>query len=425
MTDAHGFFQAGEIFHRNGGNAMYPDMSQLMAIQGLGARPDVLFKALQMGGAGAAGGMSPTIPMTSDKLAFSQDLSEGQGQAFNHPLLGGPGSGIGVNSGMGSVPGFGGMKPGAAAGGSQQMVMMQMMMMMMQMMMKMMQGNGFMGQNMNSASPYSGGFGNPVNMRGNFNQSQLGGMDPATVSAFSPNRYMSPNPMVNTPNMLGMINGGTMGLNGMNMGQNNWNGGGQVYNPAYQFDNLMSGFRQSTEGNCSSVATIKAAMDKYGTGVFADMQKSQDGGYNLLMKDGVGVNISPQELQMAQQQSAFKGEGGQEQSYGTLCYAAMAKRAMMEGYEGAGDFQSACGALNNGEWPQDTARLLGLQNNMMSVDPGAINGNMDSLVGWSGQHTVFMDNVGGQLYADNYGQANLFDGTDTKGHGLEGAFMFV
>jgi hypothetical protein len=91
--------------------------------------------------------MSPAgIPMNfntpRDGISLSQDMFEGQGKSFNHPLLGFQNP-MGMSNGMGMVPGFGGFCPGMINPQQQMMQqMMQMMMMMLMMMMSMMQQNG-------------------------------------------------------------------------------------------------------------------------------------------------------------------------------------------------------------------------------------------------------------------------------------------
>ncbi|GEM_PF-1099095 len=415
-------------------------MNTSMSMQGMGQRQDILMQALMMTAQNSArGGVQANSAMgqQNDRLSLSQDLYEKPGASFNNPLMGGNGNmgSIGSNNGRGMVPGFGGFQS-SMMGGNQQMMqmMMQMMMMMMQMMMQMMQGCGCDNnpyaqnnmQNMNGMNNMQNmnGMNNPLNMGNQGFNNQVNSF-PSNFGNYFPN-VNNQNQNMNDimPNLMGMMNDGSLGLNGMNLGGGVNNGGGGVYNPVSNFGDVMSGFNQGTEGNCSAVATIKAAMDTFGTGVFDGMQQTQGGGYNLQMKDGVGINLSPQELQMAKEKEQFEGMGGQEQEFATLCYAAMAKRAMMEQNDGANNFAGACDSLNNGEWPADTARFLGLQNHMQTLDPNNLAGQ-DGIVSWSSDHSIFIDNQGGNLMADNYGNPFAYNGTDGFGRPIEGAFNFA
>jgi len=403
-------------------------MNTSMSFQGVGQRQDILMQALQMTAMNSArGGAQANMAMgfPKDGLSLSQDLYEKPGRSLNNQLLGGNMGSVGSNSGMGMVPGFGGLST-QMMGGQQQMMrqMMQMMMQMMMMMMQMMQNNGMCNQYAQNGMQNMNGLNSPLNMMGNQGMNNQVNSYPGNFGNYFPNMNGNQNMNSVMPNMMGMMNDGSLGLNGMNLGQGVNSGGGGVYNPASSFDNIMSGFNQGTEGNCSAVATIKAAMDKFGTGVFDGMQKTEDGGYNLMMKDGVGINLSAEEMQIAEQKEKFEGKGSDEDQYATLCYAAMAKRAMMEQNDGATNFSGACDSLNNGEWPKDTARFLGLENHVQNLDVNNLAGQ-DGIVAWSSDHSIYLDNQGGNLMADKYGSGWNYNGTDGFGRSIEGAFTFV
>jgi hypothetical protein len=142
------------------------------------------------------------------------------------------------------------------------------------------------------------------------------------------------------------------------------------------------------------------------------------------MQDGFQVRLSEQELSMAKAASNFHGNDSAAKSYAQLCYAAMAKRAQMEGHEGARNYAQALHSLNNGDDPRHSARWLGLQQQMISLDPRTLNGQ-DSVVAWSQRHAVFVNRDQGRAHvADHYGQGRWFNGTDTNGWALMGAFTF-
>ncbi|MDQ7825769.1 MAG: hypothetical protein RDV48_23410 [Candidatus Eremiobacteraeota bacterium] len=226
-------------------------------------------------------------------------------------------------------------------------------------------------------------------------------------------------------NLLSMASGGTIGLNGMTSGQNTWPGGGGVQSTQGSED-LISAFSQGSKGNCASVATIKAAMDAYGDEVFQSVTQNPDGSTEVVMKDGTEVSISAKEMKIAEQMADFEGMEGEDMEQAVLCYAVMAKNAQMEQNDGYQSYAGACRSLNNGEWPDDCARFLGLEECMMPVNPDSIEGtSYDEMVVWSNEHAVYMDSQNGQYTADQYGDDYAFDGTDTAGNDLEGAYTFV
>jgi hypothetical protein len=185
-----------------------------------------------------------------------------------------------------------------------------------------------------------------------------------------------------------------------------------------QWGDLFGSWNQGKEGNCSSVATIKAAMDKFGDNIFDKTEGSPENGYKITMKDGVNVTLSPQELQTAKRMDNFEGSG-EARDYADLTYAAMAKRALDEGHEGSTTYARACHSLNNGEDPLDSAHFLGLDNNIVPLTERGLR-NADSAVGWSDTHAVYVD----QGYTDHYGTATEYNSSDTNKHWLYGGFTF-
>jgi hypothetical protein len=392
-------------------------MDGINGIQGSGNIREMMQQAMQMGSARGTqdtGQMNNFMPF--DRTNFSQDLSDGQGAAFNNPFGNNSQNNIGYNQGAGMVPGFGGFCPCQMGGQQQQMQQMMMkMMMMLMMMMEMMQQNG-MGNQQNSNQGVASASAT-ANGNGASASASAGGAMPANYGNYFPNTN---NDQFGQGNTLGSMFNGSLGQNGMDLGQGNNSGGGNVYNPTQGFNNVMGNIRQGTEGDCSAVGTIKAAMDHFGTGVFQDVQRSGDGGYNITLKDGKQVSLSAQEYQTATQMSGIKGDDQQQLQYANLAYGVMAKNALAAGDGNSQNFQQACQTLNGGEWPTDTAKYLGIENNIQSVDPSNLQGQSD-VVGWSDKHTVFIDN--GQ--ADHYGTPVAYNGTDTDGNALTGAFKVV
>ncbi len=189
------------------------------------------------------------------------------------------------------------------------------------------------------------------------------------------------------------------------------------------FDNVFGQFGQGTEGNCAAVASIKAAMDVYDNKVFDSVTKGEDGGYTIKMQDGKEVKVSAGELGMAAKASNFNGPDSEAKSYAIMSYAAMAKRAQMEGHEGARTYGQALNSLNNGDDPYDSARFLGLKNQVQNVDPQRANGG-NAVVAWNSKHAVYVDSTRNGTKTDHYGQAYNYDGTDTRGRALTNGFTF-
>jgi len=191
-------------------------------------------------------------------------------------------------------------------------------------------------------------------------------------------------------------------------------------NTSGEFDKLAKDFGQTSEGNCASVAVIKAALDKYGTKVFSSVQKS-GGGYAVQLQDGKSVNVTREELAQAAKAAKFKGKPNAAKSMAVLMYAVIAKQAAAQGHEGARDFQSALKTLANGENPKRVGKLLGLGNKMKDVSVSEAGQAQDGAVAWSGRHAVYT----AKGTTDQYGKEAGFNGTDTRGRQLTGAFVFV
>jgi hypothetical protein len=224
---------------------------------------------------------------------------------------------------------------------------------------------------------------------------------------------------------LAMAFDGSAGINGMPLPQGTWPAGGQT-SGGDEFENLIDSFSQGSKGNCASVATIKAAMDTYGDDVFQSVSQTPNGGYQVTMQDGVQVSISPAEMKIAERMADFEGMEGEEKDYALLCYAAMAERAQMEKNDGKQTYIGACRSLNNGEWPEDSAHFLGLEDKVVEIDPNQItDGEYDSVVGWSNDHAIYIDNENGNYVADHYGEDYAYDGTDTDNNDLVGAYTFI
>jgi hypothetical protein len=183
-----------------------------------------------------------------------------------------------------------------------------------------------------------------------------------------------------------------------------------------KYDQLFGQFGQSKEGNCASVAVIKAALDKYDGKVFQSVSKTANG-YDVTQQDGKKLTISKDELKTAAKFADFKGKPNEAKSLAVLCFATIAKRGSQEGM---GSFDQALKKLDSGFDPKKAAQLLGLGNKIKEVDPKTA-ANQDGAVAWNNVHAVYEDHG----KTDSYGTAKTADGTDTRGHQLTNAFVFT
>lgn len=128
--------------------------------------------------------------------------------------------------------------------------------------------------------------------------------------------------------------------------------------------NIWGSFYQGVEGNCVTVSAIKAAMMKFGqnpTGIYKHIRKTVDG-YQVTMRDGYSLHVTFDELKKAERGSNFVGPDKALLKDANFLYAVSAKRAMEENHEfrAAESFEVAMQTLNNGEYPGEAFRRLGL-----------------------------------------------------------------
>jgi len=183
-----------------------------------------------------------------------------------------------------------------------------------------------------------------------------------------------------------------------------------------KYDQLFGQFGQSKEGNCASVAVIKAALDKYDGKIFQSATKTGNG-YDVVQQDGKKLTISKNELQQAAKFADFKGKPNEAKSLAILSFATIAKRGSQEGM---GSFEQSLKKLDSGFDPKKAAQLLGLGNKIKEVDPKTAS-KQDGAVAWNNVHAVYQDNG----KTDSYGTAKGADGTDTRGNKLTNAFVFT
>ena len=176
----------------------------------------------------------------------------------------------------------------------------------------------------------------------------------------------------------------------------------------------MGLWRQTTEGNCVSVAAIKGAMDKYDNQVFRqDGQNTQwDRGHHERWCQSKGLALW---IENGKSYSDFKDNDQDALSYATVCYAAMAKRAQNDGRvitsrsgmfgrrtSTIGGYKGALMQLNNGEVPTNGAKYLGLKHKLERIDLSEVKGK--DVLASNSAHAFFIDNVEGENFLDKYGK---------------------
>ncbi len=158
---------------------------------------------------------------------------------------------------------------------------------------------------------------------------------------------------------------------------------------------IWGGFYQGVEGNCVTVSAIKAAMMKFGqnpTSIYKNIRETADG-YHVSMRDGHSLHLTFDELKKAEQGSNLAGPDKALLKDANFLYAVSAKRAMKENHEfrAAESFETAMQTLNNGEYPGEAFRRLGLHAYIRPSTAGELaKGALGTLA--SGGHSVAVVN---------------------------------
>ena len=127
---------------------------------------------------------------------------------------------------------------------------------------------------------------------------------------------------------------------------------------------IWSGFYQGKESNCVTVSAIKVAMMRFGqnpAGIFKHIG-AVPGGYEVIMRDSFRLILSHDELTVATQSAHLHGSDHGLLSDANFLYAVSAKRAQLENndFRGKQSFEVAIETLNDGEYPGEALRRLGL-----------------------------------------------------------------
>lgn len=167
-------------------------------------------------------------------------------------------------------------------------------------------------------------------------------------------------------------------------------------------------FSQTSEGNCVSIAVIKAGMDKYGDKMYQSKTPNSSGGFDLVLQNGKNVSISGAELALAQKEARFRGDpNSQGYKDGVLAYAAIAKgKAAATGQS----YGAALDSLGNGEYVPNVAHYLGMKVNQ--VDPSMAS-HLDSAIKTDVGHALALDDGATDVYGRKvaFGQDGFNRGT--------------
>ncbi|WP_306493633.1 hypothetical protein [Pseudomonas sp. W4I3] len=186
---------------------------------------------------------------------------------------------------------------------------------------------------------------------------------------------------------------------------------GTPQNTGVKPPDIFQDFYQLTEGNCVTVSAIKAAMMRFGHnphGIYKAIHAT-DAGYRVVMRDGFKLDITHDELKQARTGANFGAVRPNDVLVNAqFLYAVSAKRAQLENNDGVADqsFTAAMHSLNDGEYPGQALRRLGLKD---FVAPAALeelrNGAIGTIV--SGSHSMvvvdgFLDRYGDKRQLDDH-----------------------
>jgi len=197
---------------------------------------------------------------------------------------------------------------------------------------------------------------------------------------------------------------------------------------------LITGWEQTSKGNCVTVAAIKAAQTVFGPelacsqdpemGVFSSAEHTEDGGLHIVMRDGFELSLTPDELKAAAASSRFKTDTGKDEllANANQLYAAAAKRAQMEGNDGIApgqmSYNRSLQSLEDGEHTSNVMEQvgrLGLKDYSKTVPRGELKNYEAGLSNGAG-HAYFVSNG----IRDYYGKEGPLAGGPTWGRNSRG-----
>ena len=183
---------------------------------------------------------------------------------------------------------------------------------------------------------------------------------------------------------------------------------------------IFKDFYQLAEGNCVTISAIKAAMMRFGHnphGIYKTIEAT-DSGYRIVMRDGFKLHITHDELKQAKAGANFGTDRPNDVLVNAqFLYAVSAKRAYLENNDGEANksFAAAIRSLNDGEYPGQALRRLGLKD---FVAPATLQDFLNGAIGTvnSGFHS--MAAVGG--FVDSDGHKQPLDNRDANRYAAAG-----
>ena len=177
---------------------------------------------------------------------------------------------------------------------------------------------------------------------------------------------------------------------------------------------IFKDFYQLAEGNCVTISAIKAAMMRFGHnpyGIYKSIVVT-DTGYRIVTRDGFKLHITHDELKQATAGANFGSDRPNDVLVNAhFLYAVSAKRAYLENNDGEANksFAAAIRSLNDGEYPGQALRRLGLKD---FVAPATLQDFLNGAIGTvtSGFHSMAV--VGGFL--DKYGHKQPLESGDAN-----------
>lgn len=127
---------------------------------------------------------------------------------------------------------------------------------------------------------------------------------------------------------------------------------------------IWGGFYQGTPSNCVTVSAIKAAMMRFGQApadIYRQVMATQSG-YEVVMRDGYTLTLTHEQLGKAKAASGLQGSDRALLDDANFLYAVSARRAQLENndFRASQSFEVAMETLNDGEFPGQALRRLGL-----------------------------------------------------------------
>lgn len=174
---------------------------------------------------------------------------------------------------------------------------------------------------------------------------------------------------------------------------------------------------QGGKHNSSVAAVIKAVQIKYGDDIFDGMNKNFDSSYKIKLKDGVIIDLTPEEINLVKKESEFNGPEKKDKEMAYLAFAVIAKNAFQKG--DFISFKAAFNYFNSGASPEYCANMLGFIRLIMKTEP--MRGLNDIVIAFNKNQAVCINNG----FIVGQSEKLLFAGHDTMGKVLKEAILIL